>query len=161
MMAPISPGDDGDPPDEAGRKDWRQRRTLPGERVLVVEDDGLIALAMADVLTSLGAGRIAVCSRADEAIELIAHLRPTLLILDLALADRRDGWAVAQLAREMLLSPPAIIFATGSPERLPRDLARLGQVLRKPFAEQALAAAVLRAQRRRGLLARLWQGLAG
>ena len=72
-----------------------QSRLGPGHRVLVAEDDGLTALAVVDTLTALGAERIELCSRADEALELIAQLRPTVLILDLGLADRSDGWTVA------------------------------------------------------------------
>jgi CheY-like chemotaxis protein len=134
-------------------------------RVLVAEDDGLVALAIADVLIALGAERIELCARADDAIEIIAQLRPTLLILDLGLADcgadRSDGWAVAELARDLASPSPAIIFATVAPERVPRHLARRGQVLRKPFTEQVMIAGVLSAGRPRGLLARLWDRLAG
>ncbi len=138
-----------------------QSRLGPGHRVLVAEDDGLTALAVVDTLTALGAERIELCSPADEALELIAQLRPTVLILDLGLADRSDGWTVAELAREIVSTPPAIVFATGAPERLPYDIARRGHVLRKPFTQLALADAVVRAAAPRGLLGRLWHHLAG
>lgn len=130
-------------------------RLAPGHRVLVVEDDGLIALSIAELLTDLGAEQVECCARADEALAMIAELRPTVVILDAGLADRDDGWAIAELVLQIAASPPAIVFATGSPGAIPEHVARHGQVLAKPFSEAALASAVFGALERPGLLDRL------
>ncbi len=126
---------------------------------LVVEDDPLLALGLEQALLDGGAERVAVCASVVAAMAELEALRPDILILDVNLADRDDGWTLAELVVSLNPRPPAIVFSTGSPERIPEKVAALGAVMAKPYDPAALVA-VLRAQvHKPGLLQRLREAL--
>lgn len=109
---------------------------------LVVEDDALIALATQDLLLSEGYAPVEIRDSAKTALAAMADLAPRLLVLDAGLADRSDGWTIAELARETISPAPRLIFLTGSPDLIPPRIAKLGTVLAKPCSEEALREAV-------------------
>jgi CheY-like chemotaxis protein len=122
--------------------------------ILVVEDDAVLALSMEEALLDAGARQVEVCRTTDAALEALRRAKPDVLVLDVHLADRDDGWAIAELVDGVGPKPPRIVFSTGAPESIPAQIAELGQVLVKPYAPADLVRAV-QAPRRRGLLARL------
>ena len=124
-------------------------------RALVVEDDAILALEMAQTLSDLGIEQVATCASTAEAMTLLADFRPTVLTLDVNLADRQDGWALAELATQISATPPVIIFATGSPESVPPRVARLGHVIAKPVDPQDVHAILHKAQKDSGLIGRM------
>lgn len=126
---------------------------------LIVEDDALLAMELEDALTDGGASRVVVCHSVAAAMAELENLQPDILILDVHLADRDDGWAIAELVTEMSPDPPVIIFATGTPELIPDRIARLGAVIGKPYRPEALVATLGEHRRRPGLLARLRDAL--
>lgn len=101
--------------------------------VLVVEDDAVLALAVEDALHEAGATDVTLASTTAQAIETLRVGRIDTVILDVHLADRGDGWAIAELIRALGTNAPKIIFATGSPGDIPADVAELGPVLAKPY----------------------------
>lgn len=109
---------------------------------LIVEDDALIALATEDVVRSEGFERVEICSTAKSAVEYLAALAPDLLVLDAGLADRDDGWSIAELARETNSPQPRMLFVTGSPDAIPPEIAKLGVILAKPCSEDQLRQAI-------------------
>lgn len=128
---------------------------------LIVEDDPLLALALEQALIDGGAERVAVCASVAEAMVELEAVPPDILVLDVNLADRDDGWTLAELVTSLSPRPPVIVFSTGSPERIPEKIAALGAVMGKPYDPAALVA-VLRTQTRKpGLLQRLREALAG
>lgn len=129
--------------------------------VLIVEDDAFLAEALSGCLIDAGASEVRSCSSASEAMALLAELKPEVLVLDVSLADRDDGWGIAELARELSARPPLIIFSTGSPDAIPADVALLGIVMEKPFAPEALAEVVAEHSGRPGLFDRLKRKLSG
>jgi DNA-binding NarL/FixJ family response regulator len=60
-------------------------------RVLIVEDDFLIASDVESALRDAGIEISGVASSAEEALELAETHRPTLAIMDIRLAGQRDG----------------------------------------------------------------------
>jgi CheY-like chemotaxis protein len=124
-------------------------------RALVVEDDAILAMVMAQTLIDLGMEEVRTCASTSEAIVSLAEFRPTVLTLDVRLADREDGWALAELALQTSETPPIIIFATGSPESVPPQVARLGHVIAKPVDAADVHAILHKAQRDRGLMGRV------
>ncbi|HZT20645.1 MAG TPA: response regulator [Dongiaceae bacterium] len=60
-------------------------------RVLIVEDDYLIAMQAEAALAEAGFEVVGVAASAEEAIELAASHRPSLLVVDVRLDGRRDG----------------------------------------------------------------------
>jgi DNA-binding response OmpR family regulator len=122
--------------------------------ILLVEDDAVLALAMEAALTDAGAREVEICRTTDAALEALRRGSPDVLVLDIHLADRDDGWAIAELVDGIGPKPPRIVFSTGAPDSIPAQIAELGQVLVKPYAPAELVRAI-QAPRRRGLLARL------
>ena len=130
-------------------------------RALIVEDDPLLAMNLEDALMRGGAEAVVVCDSVTAAMEELARLKPDILILDVHLADRDDGWAMAELVTTLSPRPPAIVFSTGAPERIPEHVAQLGAVLAKPYDPAALIAVLGDLRRKPGLLTRLREVLAG
>ncbi|HEU4821526.1 MAG TPA: response regulator [Qipengyuania sp.] len=124
------------------------------KRVLVVEDDPVLGMATEDTLRDAGVGHVDICPTTEGAMEILRTSRPDAIILDVHLADRNDGWAIAELVETLGENSPRIVFSTGAPQDIPPEIAELGSVLAKPYAPETLLAA-LREPGRRGLLSRL------
>jgi CheY-like chemotaxis protein len=121
--------------------------------ILIVEDDAMLALSMEGALIDAGAAQVEICHTTDAALAALRRAPPDVIVLDVHLADRDDGWAVAELVGGIGPKPPGIVFSTGAPERIPPEIAALGPVLVKPYEPAALVRAV-REQHPRGLLSR-------
>jgi hypothetical protein len=61
------------------------------ERILLVEDDFLVAMQMESTLTEAGFEVVGVASSGEDAIELAISERPRLVVMDIRLAGDRDG----------------------------------------------------------------------
>lgn len=61
------------------------------ERILVVEDDFLVAMQMESALTEAGFEIAGVAASGEEAIKLALKERPRLAVMDIRLAGDRDG----------------------------------------------------------------------
>ncbi|WP_241657467.1 response regulator [Aurantiacibacter suaedae] len=111
--------------------------------VLLVEDDAILAMALEDALMRAGAGKVTICASVEQTMrELDSEQRPDAIVLDVHLADRDDGWALAELVTMLGPRPPRIAFSTGSPESIPANVAALGPVFVKPYDPDDLAAAL-------------------
>ena len=130
----------------------RSRRTLG--LALVVEDDGLIALDIAEALAEAGADPVMTCASVAEAMDQLSRAVPSLLVLDVHLADSDDGWALAELAMQLGEARPLILFTTATPDSIPLSVRELGHVLAKPFRTKDLVALIHR-ERPAGLLGRI------
>jgi len=76
------------------------------------------------------------------------------LVLDVHLADRDDGWAVAELVDMLATRRPRIVFSTAAPQDIPEEIADMGPVFEKPYDPAELIAALV-GDERRGLFAKL------
>ncbi|GAB5349186.1 response regulator [Alteriqipengyuania sp. 357] len=137
------------PPD--GPSGTKTRKIGP---VLVVEDDAVLALAIEDALLNAGATDVVTAATTARALDTLRDRRFDTVILDVNLADRGDGWAIAELIMALGNVSPKMIFATGSPEVIPADIASLGTVLAKPYDFDELVELVA-TRERPSLLARL------
>lgn len=122
-------------------------------RVLVVEDDPILGMATEDTLRDGGVEHVDICQTTEGAMDVLRADMPDAVILDVHLSDRDDGWAIAELIESLGEKGPRIVFSTGAPQDIPPHIAELGSVLTKPYAPEALLAA-LREPGRRGLLSR-------
>ncbi|MGB7409479.1 MAG: response regulator [Pontixanthobacter sp.] len=111
------------------------------KRVLLIEDDAVLSLWIEDILRETGTTRITHCVSTSDAMKALRRKLPELIILDVHLADRDDGWAIAELAAMIGPKPPRIVFSTGSPQDIPEDIAKLGTVLEKPYDRDVFVAA--------------------
>jgi len=130
------------PEDVAG---WQ---TQPGEpdRILIVEDDLLIASEMEAALTEPGFEIVGIASTAEEAIELAGSRLPDLAVMDIRLAGDRDG---VDAALELFRSHGVrSIFASAYSDRETRrraDPANPLGWLQKPYTTASLTTTVRRA----------------
>ena len=124
-------------------------------RILIVEDDALIALDLQQTVEELGGAVVGRASRADDAIGLAAKHRPDVVLMDIRLAGGSDGIEAAHGIRRLQQIP--IIFVTGNTdpatrERVleisdvsllnkPVDHLQLGAILRERCAQQCNASA--------------------
>jgi DNA-binding response OmpR family regulator len=138
-----------------------RRDSPPLGRALIVEDDALLALNLEQTLLAAGAEKVLVCDSVAAAMVELETLKPDILILDVHLADRDDGWAMAELVTELSPRPPAIVFSTGAPESIPEKVSQLGAVLVKPYDPAELIALLVDLRGKPGLLGRLRDALAG
>jgi DNA-binding response OmpR family regulator len=119
-------------------------------RILVIEDDRLVADLMRQVLMNDGYA-VDVAPVAEDGHKLALGRPYDAIVLDLELPDR-NGLAVLQdLRREGLTTPIVIATAYGSTADEERALdAGADDYLQKPFANEVLAARVRAAIRRGG-----------
>lgn len=114
------------------------------QRVLVVEDNPILALEIGSLVTDMGHVVCGTAANEREALELAEAERPTLALLDVRLAGGDNGIEVARALRQQ--KALRTIFVTAfDDELLERDARHLGQVIRKPFTADAVKAAISRA----------------
>ena len=114
---------------------------MKAKRVLIVEDEALVALTLEDVLTEAGYLVCGVADRPADALEIARVMTPDLAIVDVRLAGGGDGIALGGLL-VVLLPAIRILFATGNPAEV-RARARAGHgCLSKPFQSEWLLAAL-------------------
>jgi two-component system, response regulator PdtaR len=115
-------------------------------RVLVVEDDFLIALQTEVALTAAGFEVVGPATTAEEAVALASEAQPTLAVMDIRLASTRDGIdAARQLYQDFAIR---CIFATAHDDVYTRGRAEpyapLGW-LPKPYTMASLVSVVVEA----------------
>lgn len=108
---------------------------LANRRILIVEDEAVIAMLIEDVLASAGARVVGLAATVAEAIRAVERDRPDAVTLDGNLRDELSGPVAARL-RE--LSVP-FLLVTGYVDRAQADpeLAR-APCLEKPFTATSL-----------------------
>src|SRR5215475_439386 len=113
---------------------------LKGRRVLVVEDEPMVAMLLVDMLEAMGCEVVAVASRLEDALEKAQRLSFDLAILDINL-EGANTFHVAELLAERGVG---FVFATGYGDaHLPAELTN-APVLQKPFVERDIARALRR-----------------
>ena len=123
-------------------------------RVLVVEDDPLQGMALDEALREAGAREVVLCPSMACTMDALEAGPADAIVLDVHLADRDDGWALAELVDMLGPKRPRIAFSTGSPQDIPPEIAEMGAVFEKPYDPRQLAAA-LASGAKPGLFARL------
>jgi len=123
---------------------WRAPRTLPTRpvRILVAEDEHLVAADLVFTLSDLGYTVIGPATDGLRAIELAHHTLPDMLLLDIQM-PKRDGLAVAeQLYRELAI--PSLLLSAHSDNAHLEAANRAGVFgyLVKPAAQQQLKVAI-------------------
>jgi two-component system, response regulator PdtaR len=92
--------------DLAGSK----KHTEPPARILVVEDDFVIAARIERALSDARFDVADVAASADEAVELAESQKPSLIVMDVRLAGERDGiQAAVEISQKLGIQS---IFAT-------------------------------------------------
>jgi CheY-like chemotaxis protein len=114
-------------------------------RVLVVEDQALIAQDLAMMLHETGAMVVGIAADAVDALLLTEEHRPNVAVVDVRLRNGDDGVEVANEIREM--TGASIIFCTGNSDPVTQKrINEFGnaQLLLKPVDLDGLTRAMLR-----------------
>src|ERR671936_687724 len=121
-------------------------------RVLIVEDDDVLAQGMAQHLTVAGFDAVTV-ARGDVALARLRYEHPDVCVLDLML-PAQDGWRVIETVRGEGIGTPIVVVSARGTEHDRVHALELGadDYLVKPFSMKELVARV-RAAARRGVRA--------
>jgi len=120
---------------------WGEKKTtdLPGSSILVVEDDGVIALRIIELLA--GAGYIVrdPVASGEDAVAEITRSPPDLIIMDIGLTGMIDGLEAARLIRNEHDIPVIFLTSYADDDRLgrARDISPFGYLI-KPFRDDKL-----------------------
>jgi signal transduction histidine kinase len=113
--------------------------TLSPPRILVVEDEAIVARDISQQLQQLGYESVGHVARGEQVLERVKQLNPDLVLMDIQLAGSMDGIAVAKQLRVSHPLPVVFLTAFAADEFL--DRAKLtepyGYIL-KPFSEREL-----------------------
>jgi DNA-binding response OmpR family regulator len=83
-------------------------------RVLVVEDEWLVRMEVADELQAAG-WTVSEAATGEVALAMLPQGRFDLLVTDIRLPGQRDGWHVAQAFREAFPRAP-VIYVSANPD---------------------------------------------
>src|SRR5713226_3618499 len=117
-------------------------------KVLIVEDDSVIADGMARHLAAAGFDPVVV-GKGDQGLARLRFERPDVVVLDLMLPGR-DGWSVIETARAEGIGTPIVVVSARGTEHDRVHALEIGadDYLVKPFSMKELAARVRAAARR-------------
>ena len=107
-------------------------------RVLVIEDDALIAMLLTEMLAGMGHDVCATAATEAEAVSAATRYDPDLMIVDAGLGRGSGVSAVEEILRA---GPLAHVFISGDAVRV-RVRKPDAVVVRKPFGEAELARAI-------------------
>ncbi|WBV43774.1 response regulator [Pseudoroseomonas cervicalis] len=116
---------------------------LNGRRILVVEDEALIAMLVEDALLEAGAAVLGPAATVEEALELFEAERPEAAVLDINLA----GQASTPVADRLVERDVPFVVATGYGAAGLPERHRHVPVLAKPYDPRDLIAALERIMR--------------
>jgi two-component system, response regulator PdtaR len=106
-------------------------------RILVVEDEALIALELECLLDDLGHVTVGVATTSAEAIALGRSAAPDVALVDIHLVDGPTGVDVARaLSADRRTT---VVFMTANAKRIPADFAGAIGVIAKPYSERVVA----------------------
>ncbi|ENY73021.1 GGDEF/EAL domain-containing protein [Aeromonas diversa CDC 2478-85] len=120
------------------------------QRIMIVEDERIVALDLKNSLTHLGYEVVGMASRGGDAIALAGTLQPDIILMDINLEDDIDGTEAARAIFQRWQLP--VIFLTAYAEE--KTLARAEEslpygYLLKPFDLRELKATLQMAMARR------------
>lgn len=113
-------------------------RTDQPLRVLIVEDEALVALEIETILTQAGHQPVAIADDVPSALAVVDEAQPDIALVDIQLARGASGLTVAA---ELKARGIPTLFATGNCPGEQRDDLAIG-CLHKPFTDRSLTAAL-------------------
>ncbi|WP_199315250.1 hybrid sensor histidine kinase/response regulator [Aerosakkonema funiforme] len=127
----------------------RNITSITSIRILIVEDEGIIAQDMQDCLEDLGYNVIAIADTGEKALKKVAETHPDLVLMDIRLKGDMDGIQAAEQIWELFQIP--VIYTTGHSDKSTLERAKqtapFGYLI-KPFEERELYVAIETALRR-------------
>lgn len=109
-------------------------------RILIVEDEQIIAADLEDKLYRLGHEVVATALSGEEAVEIADQLRPELVMMDIQLQGEMNGVEAARTIEER--AGARIVFVTAFPGVFPGLSGAPAVCVKKPFSAFQLEAAL-------------------
>jgi DNA-directed RNA polymerase specialized sigma24 family protein/CheY-like chemotaxis protein len=110
-------------------------------RILIIEDEMLIAVDLSDIVRSMGHAVVAIVDTADKAIDAANLYRPDLILADIQLADGSSGIDAVEHILKAFQVP--VMFITAFPDRLlTGNRPEPTFLITKPYVEKNVLAAV-------------------
>ena len=112
---------------------------MEGARIMVVEDEVVVAMELNKRLRSLGYTVTGIIGTGEDAVEKAGQEEPDFVLMDIKLAGRMDGIQAAEKIRELYDVP--VVFLTAHTDEKTLQRAKLSQpfgYLVKPFSEAEL-----------------------
>ena len=112
---------------------------MPKAKILVVEDEKIVALDINNVLNKLGYDVPALVASGEEAVQEVKRTKPDLVLMDIFLKGAKDGIEAAEVIRHRYGTPLVFLTAYADDEILKRvkHIEPFGYIL-KPFQEKEL-----------------------
>lgn len=112
-------------------------------RVLIVEDERLVAEDLRDTLTQQGYDVTGLVATGERAIDKVAEVDPDVVLMDIHLAGEMDGISAAEVIRNRHGTPVVYLTAFSNDQTLTRarETDAFGFVV-KPFQDRAVIAAI-------------------
>ena len=112
---------------------------MHGERVLIVEDEKIIAFDLQRRLRSFGYDVVGSCATGAEALAFCAEQRPDIVLMDIMLEGDLDGIETSKILLDKYQIPSIFLTAYSDPSTLERAKAAqpLAYII-KPFKEREL-----------------------
>ena len=109
----------------------------------IVEDELVIARTILNTLDELGYSHCGPAINYSEAMEMLEHNKPDLLLLDIQLSGKKDGIDVAEKINELYPSPFIFLTANSDAETIDRaKKVKPHAYIVKPFTKEELFAAI-------------------
>jgi DNA-binding NarL/FixJ family response regulator len=117
-----------------------------GKRILIVEDQELMAMTIASVVRRLNYEVVGSAATAERALELARQCQPDIVLMDVNIKGLMDGIDTANAMRNC--TNAQIVFLTGAAD--PYSMARMeaaspAGIVLKPFRRTELASKLARA----------------
>jgi signal transduction histidine kinase len=116
---------------------------MPHVKLLIVEDEEIVAFDLEDILKSLGYKVSAIVASGEEAIAVCTTIKPDLVLMDIMLKGDMDGTQAAEVIKKHFNIPVIYLTAYGDTRTL--DRAKTTEpfgYLVKPFEERELYTAI-------------------
>jgi DNA-binding response OmpR family regulator len=110
-------------------------------KVLIVEDDFMIADCLEEILLEGGYEVCGIAGNVADALALAELEHPDFGIIDIHLGNGRSGTEVAVAIRRR--GPFGVLYATGNPHHPALDLAEGEGCISKPYTAHAILAALV------------------
>jgi two-component system cell cycle sensor histidine kinase/response regulator CckA len=125
------------------QKESLLEKTREGARILVVEDEAIIGMAMEEMLQKAGYRVTTVAVSATEALLAVQLSKPDLVLMDIHIRGELDGVGAANRIREEFCVP--VIFVTGHADEETLGRARMTEpfgYLMKPISALSLTSSI-------------------
>ncbi len=116
---------------------------MPKVKILIVEDEKIVAKDIKDSLNSLGYAVCAMISSGEEAVEKIEELKPDLVLMDIMLEGEMNGIQTAEIIRKRFHLP--VVYLTAYADQATLERAKISEpfgYIVKPFEDRDLQVAV-------------------